>query len=177
MAGSAYDLHILLPNGAVVSGLTEVLEPVTIQSPDAGATLEVYRAAPDTLPLKPLPLAWRGAGSDRAIHLRLEAHHPDCGQTYAWGLDNQGASMIDLTGQDSANVGEWVVSCYPDPAGAEIDGALNLAAFDRGYVHYLEALERNGSLPPPDAALGVTGATGLFTSAAVTRRPVRLVFR
>lgn len=176
-AGAAYELHIVLPNGDVVTGSTEVPDPIAIRSPAEGSRLEVYREFPDGQPLQPFPLTWRDAGPDRAVHLNLEAYHPDCSLIYVFTPNNSGQTSMNLTAQDSANVEGWVVSCHPQPTIGEIDGALNLAVFDTAYAHYFDHASSRGSLEPWQASLGVAGASGLFVAAAVARLPVRLVFR
>lgn len=184
-AGGQYALHISLDDGTIVTGEANVPLPVTVRTPEAGARIEIRSAFTESDVAPRQPFAWSDAGPDRAVWLWLEIDYENC--QGPWTMQEPERSgffdpafgslrAVDLTGRDSAEVGGWYLGCNGPPPD-EIDGALRLAVFDVGYARYLDTLARSESIALADAALGVNGAVGVFTAAAVTRVPVRLIVR
>lgn len=173
-AGEAYELRVDLPDGNLIRGRTVVPPVPSLLSPTAGAHVEVPRRYGDPLG-EPLRLEWAAPAA-----ARIEAAvRPLSECRAAVASDREFAvASVELTGPQPERL--WVTGVVCPGADAptgEHPAELVLTAFDSTYARYArEALDPN-QLPRDRAAAGITGAVGVFASAAQARKPVSLVVR
>jgi len=91
--------------------------------------------------------------------------------------DSNGEERIDATGRDSVTVRITLECDQSVVSRPRFDAQLVLTVFDESYARYDREFERSSGIRSRYAAIGITGALGVFGSAATVRLPVVLVWQ
>ena len=177
-AGATYTLDVQLPDGKRIHGTTVVpaLPPV-IRSPASGDTL---RAGPPASDINPTPVRvnWTTAVPAPLAHLAVFFPSVPCWARLRQPLDDSnGEDRVDATGRDSVTV-RITLDCDPSVVSRpRFDAQLVLTVFDESYARYAHEFDRSSGFRSDYASAGITGALGVFGSAATVRLPVVLVWQ
>ena len=178
-AGATYSLDVQLPDGKRIHGTTVVpaLPPV-IRSPASGATLRAGPPASDINPIA-VPVNWTTAVPAPLVQLTMLVPNLPCWVRLRLPLDDSnGEARIDATGRDSVTVRiTFECSDHNVESRPRFDAQLVLTVFDESYARYYKEFERDSGFRSRYASVGITGALGVFGSAATTRLPVVLVWQ
>jgi hypothetical protein len=177
-AGATYTLDVLLPDGRRIHGSTVVPAlPPAIRSPASGDTLHAGPPASDIDPT-PILVSWTTVVPAPLVHLAMFFPNLPCYARLRQSLDDSnGEDRIDATGRDSVTV-RITLACDQSVASrTRFDSQLVLTIFDESYARYQKELERSSGIRSRYASVGITGALGVFGSAATVRRPLVLVWQ
>jgi hypothetical protein len=172
-AGETYELRIDVPGEAPIYGSARVPGAPVIQSPGAGAELQIDTTSTGFgRVLSPVLVRWAHPEPSRYVTLRLQADRAGCGIRIAQpGELGYRIAAVEAVGVDTATVGAIGSGCRTgDPA------RLMVTVFDTAYARYIR-LARGDAMRWRDAAAGLTGALGVFGAAASAELPVILVPR
>jgi hypothetical protein len=199
-SGESYTLSITLPDGRQVAGRTTVPFPPELVTPAAGARLRtrrIYRGNEGIA--DSLVLRWRvRQGGMRAhpvvlpgaVYRQGEVVSGGRCELYLVGMDHavldarlRGPRADSLRARlhvDRCRLGS--TSTAPALRPDSLEAFILITAFDSAYTTYAEDTERvlnsgaGSGIREGRASAGLTGAYGVFGSAATTRRRVMLVF-
>lgn len=182
-AGHVYELLVTLPGGAAVHGSTTVPEAPVLRLPAAGTEMEASSESSRLHPDLATSVAWTTHRADRRLELTLGMPGPGCQAMLRQEDEDFGLPALDMTGRDSTVVWVYRVECFPSPVPdtadtpdevIRLDARLTLTAFDSAYTRYARENLRE-STRIGDAAVGITGAIGVFGGAASATVPVVVV--
>jgi hypothetical protein len=200
-AGGVYDLEVLVPGGARVTGTTRVPGPVTITGPDrttysiecsrlagsppgGGGSCWGYSAGPPTHRLEPLAtleLEWTApAGAGRVEVLFRTSRVERQGTTYFGPLCEVGAPTLYRAVAAPHDGVRWPVQSIH--CGSPIDAIgwntifldAIVAAYDAAYGAYMDAVLDRDAARIESLSAGLEGALGVFGSVNVTVREITL---
>jgi hypothetical protein len=172
-AGARYNLHVVLSDGRVIRGSTTVPPAATLLHPVPGTEITVPRHSLQAPPA-PIDIGWHHDLLPDLAELRLATGVPACVV-----LLQSGSAMLlakDVTGMRDDTV-QPRLSCREDAWVDRLSAEVVLTVFDSNYARYVRHAMHSGSALHPDAASGITGAFGVFGSAATDRVPVSIVVR
>jgi hypothetical protein len=170
LGGALYELLVSIPGEALIRGTTRVPFPAAIIEPNASAEPPVLRMRNPTLPPTSLPARWTAASAQARAELRFATERSDCVATIAPPEGDIGFDHIAVIGTDTATVTAASVHCA-QPLATSYAARLVLTVYDESYSRYLETI---GTKRVRHAAVGLTGALGVFAAAANTATPVVL---
>jgi hypothetical protein len=179
--GVEYRLHVRLPSGEVITGATTVPAIAAIASPDTSAVFEVPGRPVGTITTQSLSVAWHGVPARGRAELRVIADVQGCDLTIRpvveWNdLSPFGGYLwIDVTGTDSLEIAGYFLACGQTPF-THGPGRILLSAYDENFARYIRMTAGNAR-PLAEAAVGITGAFGVFGSVATASRPIEIVTR
>ncbi|HET9984662.1 MAG TPA: hypothetical protein VFQ38_13790 [Longimicrobiales bacterium] len=173
-AGEPYELRIDLPDGESVLGRTVVPPVPPLLSPGPGVTIRVPRYGSSS-PEDPVALDWLAAPGSRVEAAVNPA--PGCEAWISAEGSSYGTYSVVLTAAPPADLRVNGLFCRgPVPPG-EYPAELVLTVFDSTYTRYARETLGVDQLPAERAAAGITGAVGVFASAAQARIPVSLAVK
>lgn len=188
--GAEYALRIRLPGGGTIEGMTTALAALRVESPSAGARIQVKartfnggsdditrltlrlrgaeRAAGASVDLIPLVVYSRG---QRITSFFCSVEYP---RGFVFRRDAEGNVALPIASVQC--VPRTETGTQPDPQFRtdSVRAALRVVAYDSSYVRYLDAQEQN-SVAAREVTVGVTGAIGLFAAAARAEHEVVLI--
>jgi hypothetical protein len=190
--GATYGLEITLPDGSRVTGSTVVPHPGEVLSPAPGhrvvarcASEDVcWPAPPDYAPVALLDLEWRNGEGVEAVLLHMEAvdvfyrggTYP--GSDCTLGFNVPGGFLGVLRSEKTL----WsvpAVQCHGEAtANSRFDSIrarVRVVGVDAAYASYAEALWEGSTIRDASASAGLTGAFGVFGSAAVAAAEIMLI--
>ncbi|MGH7462086.1 MAG: hypothetical protein ACREMA_13830, partial [Longimicrobiales bacterium] len=164
-AGALYELEIDIAGEPPVRGSVRVPEMPVFLAPAPGIEL------PSGTP--PVFVRWSYPETSPFVELRLRANRPQCNAAITTPSDASPRSWLMFTGVDSATVGANV-TC--DDTAMEREAArLTVTVYDTAYTRFFRLHFRAEALHLRDAAVGITGAIGVFGAAASASIPVVVV--
>ncbi len=191
-SGQRYGLLARLPGGGEIRGEALVPDSLTILRPAAQERFEVVPAGgPSTgmaQEIEWIPVQWEeGAPGVAGVMLRL---HPTTVYRNGARLDDAtcvapgaGWPLLDAMDADSAAFPILYIQCLAGAGTARqpvpwdsLEARLLVTGFDSAYVHYYSTRGER-AVEHQHAAVGITGALGVFAGSATTRHPVVLVAR
>lgn len=192
-AGGEYTLSVTLPEGTTVAGRTTVPLPPDLIRPEEGVRVPVQRISDGSEGRGDLfPVRWRvlGSGGGAALTGRV-------GAVYRGGVEVNGAGCtlllvtpdnvaqnghLHAAGEDSLMLRPLVYCTEGTGPGSvrpfqpdSVDAVLSTTVYDSVYTRYT-ALVGDDRVGSGAASAGITGANGVFGSAATAGRRIRLVF-
>jgi hypothetical protein len=171
-AGRRHDLHVVLPDGRIVRGTTVVPHPASLLQPEAGAEIAVLRHNAAGQP-PPSAIGWQG-GQTQRMELRVASGVRECAVLQT-GTAGELWQVTDVTGLTGALL-RLRVSCQPEhDSAARLSAEVLLMSYDANYAAHLRSAQAGGPPPYGDESNGITGAFGVFGSAARASAPVTLV--
>jgi hypothetical protein len=183
--GAEYALRIRLPEGGTIEGKTTALAALRVESPAAGARIQVTARTFDggSNDFTRLPVRVRGAERAAGVSIDLiPLAVYSRGQRitdFQCSVDYPRGALFRHDAQGTITLPISAVHCVPrtpDPQFRtdSVRATLRAVAFDSAYVRYLEAQEQN-SVSAREVTVGVTGAIGLFAAAARAEQEVVLI--
>jgi hypothetical protein len=169
--GRKYELTVRV-GAATVRGSAEVPQPPVLREPGAGFAI----TAPSSLDgsgADPVVVRWDGVAPDALAELNLRTATQDCGVTLRVGPLFMG-STLRLTGPSAITFSVAHVGCSQGVPTGTVPALLTLSAYDANFSRYVRS-QTGGAVREVDAAIGLTGAYGVFGAVASTRRDVSLL--
>lgn len=190
-AGRRYGLLVTLPGGVAIRGETAVLDTLAMLRPAPGTRVEIPAPGSDR-PREPVHMPVKWDGGDPAswsgwvsLGLRQVGIYHD-GERLPEGtcaLPGQLGNFLRAEVADSISVPVGYAFCSAGSGAAQreipwdsLDVRLLVTTYDSAYVRYHLA-PRSRTVEISQAAVGVTGALGVFAGSATTERRIMLVVR
>ncbi len=190
-AGSRYGLLVTLPGGGVIRGEAVVPDTVALLRPAPGTRVDM--PAPQNQfapPVSRIPVQWEGrdqAGWTGGMSLGLrEAGIYREDERVSEGICNlpvQLGSFFTAQLADTLSIPVPYAYCFTNSGNTQreipwdsLQVRLLVTAYDSAYVRYRSA-HRDRMVEINQAAVGVTGALGLFAGSATAERRIVLVAR
>jgi hypothetical protein len=170
-AGTRYDLHVVLRDGRVIQGSTTVPRAATVLRPAPGT--DIPRQPRNTMAPPPaFEVGWHHDAQPELAELRIAVGGTGC----VVQLQGDAALLVaeDVTDRRDAVV-RARLHCVEGAWADRLPAEVVLTVFDGNYASYVWHAKSSGAALHPEAASGITGAFGVFGSAAVARVPVNLV--
>ncbi len=164
----AYALEARLPDGRVVTGSTRTPAPPTV-TPAVDTVSVSFRQTPDRFAIGRVNLtASAAAGAERVDIKPTLASVTENGTTVV-PVDCSVRTHVDPF-RSPELLATRELRIFGVVCGGWQTATLRLYAtgYDRGYAAYLEHMIEGTSVSAPQAAFGITGAMGVFGSAATT---------
>jgi hypothetical protein len=186
-AGERYELRITLDDGRRVRGEARVPAAPELRRPADGERWEIEGTPGGAMRIVgPLVLEWRHEPALAALTLSLQSDSAFRGGVVVPD-SNCGVFMGNLvSAPEFQSVGlnmSLFCQVWSGPAGEpmpmpdSLQVRLRVVFFDTAFVRYRSLTERGASLRRNEAALGLEGAAGVFSAAAVAERRVIMVPR
>jgi hypothetical protein len=174
-AGVTYSLDVQLPDGKRIHGTTTVPAPPNLRSPASGTTLQI--AGPPDFNPPPMLVNWTTVVPAPLVHLVMSVPNLPCEVLMRLPQYADSNLRIDATGRDSLSIRLSALNCGDQNIEnrTRFDAQLVLTVFDESYARYDQEFSRSSGVRSRYASLGITGAVGVFGSAATVRLPVVLV--
>jgi hypothetical protein len=168
--GASYDLEIVVPGRPIIRGSTVVPAQPVIHSPSPN--IEVSYSTEAAVGGPAVQFEWTVSDDDAPVTLHLEGTASNC----QFGFRGESLGLLPhfaLRGSVSLLAEPLLWNCAEPPA--RVPAQFVITAFDDNYDVYLRNFDE--SISAEAASIGLSGAFGLFASAARTAIPVELVRR
>jgi hypothetical protein len=186
-AGGSYVLRIDLPDGRQIRGETSIPASPELLRPVEGERWHFADVPESAVPVAdPQVLRWRSEPavaaltlsllSDSVFHAGTSVPHSGCG--VYMGSVRYTQHVDSITWRPPLFCDGWGGSQGgPQARPDSLDMRLRAVFFDTAFVRYQGLAEYGGTVRRSEAAVGLKGAAGIFTAAAVAERRVRMVPR
>lgn len=175
-AGGRYALFVDPPGGGEIRGEAVVPADLVLRSPAAGAEVTAGAGGGPGSSGDPVVVRWGSVPPDRRVELTIAPGDSAC--VVVPGAETGfGSRTLAVTGRDSAVVRIARAWCGNNFGPQRIEAELVMTAFDSAYTAYARRVLEARAVPIDRAAVGITGAIGVFAGAAVERRPVVVVVK
>ncbi|HUF75517.1 MAG TPA: DUF4249 family protein [Longimicrobiales bacterium] len=171
-----YTLDIRLPGGGVVTAQTTTPAPPDFRT-TTDTLVALYTQTPDNFPIAIAPTEVLDAPGATRV---------DVAFSVAAGVDEPESCVPDAHVDpylSPALVGShdfyfWGLRCLDQPTPWDVlDLLLHAAAYDANYAAYLRTALEGNAFSSADGTFGMSGAVGVFGSAAITTVPLVLAYR